>query len=79
MGRAIQLMRQDPGRNALDWNTLAEIACMSRYHFLRIFEGLTGVGPHRFLIALRIERSAKQLLLETAMEVSDVRLPGRGV
>jgi AraC family transcriptional regulator len=72
VGRAIQLMRQDPGAT-LDWTTLAEIACMSRYHFLRIFEGLTGVSPHRFLIALRIE-SAKQLLLETAMEVNDVCL-----
>lgn len=65
-------MRQDPGAT-LDWDVLAEIAGMSRYHFLRVFEELTHASPHRFLIALRIER-AKQLLLETAAGVQEVCL-----
>ena len=63
-------MRLNPAAT-LDWNALAEIACMSRYHFLRIFEQLTGASPHRFLMALRIEK-AKQLLLQTKMDVNDV-------
>lgn len=39
---AIPLMRIDPGA-ALDWDVLARTACLSRCHFLRVFEEVTAV------------------------------------
>lgn len=70
IARVLQLMRQDPAA-ALGWDVLSETACMSRYHFLRVFEEVTHFSPHRFLIAIRMEK-AKQLLLETSLLVHDV-------
>lgn len=55
----------------LELTTLAKIAIASPYHFLRVFEGITGVSPGRFLSALRIER-AKELLLRTDLSVTDI-------
>jgi AraC family transcriptional regulator len=43
---------------------LADIACLSPYHFSRSFKQATGVGPQRYVIQRRVER-AKTLLLRT--------------
>jgi AraC family transcriptional regulator len=40
---------------------LAEAACLSPYHFLRVFKRTMGVPPHRYLSRMRLER-AKTLL-----------------
>jgi AraC-like DNA-binding protein len=50
---------------------MARIALMSPYHFNRVFRGMTGLPPRRFLTALRIE-AAKRLLLQTDMSVTSV-------
>jgi AraC-like DNA-binding protein len=55
----------------LDLAELAEVACISRFHFVRVFEEVTGTSPHTFLTSLRIER-AKELLVDTDMPVTDV-------
>jgi AraC family transcriptional regulator len=47
---------------ALTLEALAEIACLSPYHFARQFKATTGLPPHQYVIARRIER-ARQLLL----------------
>lgn len=52
---------------------LAEIACISPYHFLRIFRSLTGLPPCQFLGALRLEK-AKRLLLESDRSVTEICL-----
>jgi AraC-like DNA-binding protein len=57
--------------NPFDLAELAKIASMSRYHFLRVFEEVTGVSPLRFLASLRMER-AKNLLLETSQSVTSI-------
>jgi AraC-like DNA-binding protein len=57
--------------NPLDLAELAKVASMSRYHFLRVFETVTGVSPLRFLASLRIER-AKRLLIETSLSVTTI-------
>jgi AraC family transcriptional regulator len=46
---------------ALTLRELAEIAHLSPYHFARRFKDSTGLPPHRYVIARRIER-AKELL-----------------
>ncbi len=46
---------------AIDLGSLAAVACMSKYHFLRSFRRLTGVTPHQYLLGLRLHRAAQRL------------------
>jgi AraC family transcriptional regulator len=48
----------------LSLTVLADIACLSPYHFSRSFKGAAGVGPQRYVIQRRLER-AKTLLRQT--------------
>ena len=48
----------------LSLTVLADIACLSPYHFSRSFKEAAGVGPQRYVIQRRIER-AKTLLRQT--------------
>lgn len=50
---------------------MARIACLSPFHFDRIFHQITGIPAVQFLYALRIE-AAKRLLLTTTLSVTDV-------
>ncbi len=50
--------------------TLAQIACMSRYHFLRSFKEVMKLSPHQYIIRLQLNR-AKQLL-KTQKDISSV-------
>jgi AraC family transcriptional regulator len=50
---------------------LANIAGISRYHFVRSFKQTTGTSPNQYLISLRIDR-AKRLLAETTLSVGEV-------
>src|SRR5690242_5814425 len=45
-----------------DLDRLAEIACLSRYHFVRQFRALTGESPERFHVRLRLQRAAWSLV-----------------
>ncbi len=45
----------------LDLTGLADVACMSKYHFLRSFRRSTGVTPHQYLLGLRLHRAAQRL------------------
>jgi AraC family transcriptional regulator len=48
----------------LSLTVLADIACLSPYHFSRSFKEAIGVGPQRYVIQRRLER-AKTLLRRT--------------
>jgi len=48
----------------LSLTVLADIACLSPYHFSRSFKEAAGVGPQRYVIQRRLER-AKSLLRRT--------------
>jgi len=48
----------------LSLTVLADIACLSPYHFSRSFKQAVGIGPQRFVIQRRLER-AKTLLRRT--------------
>ncbi len=66
----IEVMRADVSApHTLD--SLAERACLSPFHFARVFRMVTGVPPNTFLTALRYER-AKELLLDTDQSVTDI-------
>lgn len=68
--RAISFICERYGE-PLSLEDIAGSAIMSRFHFCRIFANATGVTPGRFLSAIRIYQ-AKRLLLNTAMNVTDV-------
>ncbi len=57
--------------SALDLEAIAEIAAISKFHFVRVFDELTGTTPHHFLACLRMQR-AKELLLRTDLTITDV-------
>jgi AraC family transcriptional regulator len=55
----------------LTLDRLARAATLSPYHFARAFKATTGMAPHQFVTARRIDR-AKALLLNTRASVVDV-------
>ena len=48
----------------LSLTVLADVACLSPYHFSRSFKEATGVGPQRYVMQRRLER-AKRLLRQS--------------
>jgi AraC family transcriptional regulator len=64
--QSILLHIQSNLHNDISINELAEIACLSKDHFTRMFKSLVGMPPCEFMIRKRIER-AQYLLLTTDM------------
>lgn len=56
-----------------DLPSLARAARLSLYHFLRVFEAVTGTTPHQYLLRLRLRRAAVRLRAEPA-KVLDIAL-----
>jgi AraC-like DNA-binding protein len=48
----------------LSLDEIADVACLSPFHFSRSFKQAIGVGPHRYLVQRRLER-AKTLMRST--------------
>jgi AraC family transcriptional regulator len=61
--RVVRMIDNDPDIPH-DLSSLAQIARLSRYHFLRTFEALTGTTPHQYLLRLRLRRAAIRLRTE---------------
>ena len=55
----------------LDLSEISKQACLSRYHFLRLFRETFATTPHQYLIQRRIEK-AKELLRSRQLSVTDV-------
>jgi len=55
----------------LDLDEISKQACLSRYHFLRLFRDAFATTPHQYLIHRRIEK-AKELLRSQRLSVTDV-------
>jgi transcriptional regulator GlxA family with amidase domain len=70
--RARVRMAADAG-TALDLAAMAETACFSKFHFLRLFRQAYGETPARYLSQLRLER-ARTLLETTDRSVSEICL-----
>jgi AraC family transcriptional regulator len=52
--------------DALDLDTLASVAVMSKYHFLRTFRHMVGMTPYQFLLGVRMRRAAVRLATSSA-------------
>lgn len=68
--RVVGVMRSQLDR-PFSLQAMARLALLSPYHFSRVFRSITGVPPHCFLTALRMQ-AAKRLLLTTELRVIDV-------
>lgn len=69
---ATDFLLAQPNQNpSLD--ELAQVACLSKFHFLRAFTQVHGSTPHQFLLRHRIQRSLP-LLQKTRMSVGEVAL-----
>ncbi len=68
--QVVQAMREQLDK-PFSLRAMARVALLSPYHFNRVFRSITGVPPHTFLTALRMQ-SAKKLLLTTQLRVTDV-------
>jgi AraC family transcriptional regulator len=55
----------------LSLTVLADVACLSPYHFSRSFKQATGVGPQRYVIQRRLER-AKRLIRRTREPLAQI-------
>jgi AraC-like DNA-binding protein len=70
--RVIQHMKEHLDE-PLDLEQLAWAAATSKFHFVRVFDQVTGTTPHHFLACLRVQR-AKELLLSTDAPITDICL-----
>ena len=52
---------------------MAKNACMSKYHFSRLFKESTGESPYKYLCMYRIEK-AKELLIKTSLSINEIAL-----
>jgi AraC family transcriptional regulator len=55
----------------LTLDQLAGEACLSAFHFARLFKRSTGLAPHKYVLARKIER-AKQQLMTTDRTVGEI-------
>lgn len=55
----------------LDLDTLAQVACLSKYHFIRLFKDAYGETPRQYLIGQRLER-ARELLLKSNLTFHEI-------
>lgn len=62
---------EDCYNQPLDLAEISRQACLSRYHFLRLFREEFATTPHQYLIQRRIEK-AKELLTVRRLTVTDI-------
>lgn len=58
-------------REQLDLHALGRAACLSKFHFLRLFTLVHGITPHQYLLRKRA-KTALRLLQTTSLDVSEV-------
>lgn len=45
----------------IDLNKIADEACFSKFHFVRLFKSIYGRTPHQYLTHVRIEKAKEYL------------------
>jgi AraC-like DNA-binding protein len=75
IGRVTQIVRGMEGSfdAAQSVDSMARQAGLSPYHFLRTFQGITGVTPHQYLLRMRLRRAAVRIASERA-KILDIAL-----
>lgn len=57
----------------LSLDEIADVACLTPFHFSRQFKNATHVSPHRFVLKLKVEQ-AERLLTTTDLPIADIAL-----
>ena len=70
--RIVRTIESNPDEGH-DLGALAREARLSRYHFLRVFQQLTGLTPHQYIVRMRLRLAAIRLMLEPG-RVADIAL-----
>jgi AraC family transcriptional regulator len=70
--RAVRMIERHPDAD-LTLGRLAREAGLSPYHFLRTFQRLTGLTPHRYVLRWRLREAARRILGEPA-RILDIAL-----
>lgn len=70
--RVVRMIDNEPSMPH-ELTSLAQIARLSQYHFLRTFEELTGTTPHQYLLRTRLRNAATRLRTESA-RILDIAL-----
>ncbi|QHT67193.1 helix-turn-helix transcriptional regulator [Rhodocytophaga rosea] len=52
---------------------LSAVACLSKFHYLRLFKSVLHLSPHQYLLKLRLDK-AKELLQYTQIPVTDISI-----
>jgi AraC-like DNA-binding protein len=56
--------------NNIDLSNIADEACFSKFHFIRLFHSIYGSTPHQYLKRVRIEQA--KILLQSGVPVTQV-------
>jgi AraC family transcriptional regulator len=70
--RVVRMIENEP-EMPCELRSLAQVARLSPYHFLRTFEEITGATPHQYLLRVRLRRAAMRLLAEST-RVAEIAL-----
>jgi AraC family transcriptional regulator len=70
LARVLEFMSANYGE-ALTLESLSSEACISKFHFVRLFKAKTGQSPMKHLTDIRL-KAAKRLLLSSDLSVADI-------
>lgn len=73
INRILNYIQQNPEKD-LSLQALAGLSSYSPYHFHRIFTSVVGENPYQYVKKERVERSAKLLIHNPHLSVTDVSL-----
>ena len=59
---------------AIDLDALADVACLSKFHFSRVFRDYCSETPLQFLWRIRLERAARKLVFARDVPVTEIAL-----
>lgn len=68
--RVIEFMRANL-ENDISLEAIANVACLSPFHFSRVFCKMTGMAPHQYLASLRMAH-ARELLASSQLPLVDI-------
>src|SRR5260221_7469856 len=54
--------------------SLSQIACLSKYHFHRLFTALTGLSLQQYIRWLRLKRAAHQLIVDKDQSIINIAI-----
>ncbi|MBN1952741.1 MAG: helix-turn-helix transcriptional regulator [Bacteroidales bacterium] len=57
--------------SSVEIRDIADVACMSEFHFIRIFSEFCGCTPYQYIIKVRIDK-AKKLIRRNAFSINEI-------